>query len=281
MTTATHARETNMNQSENVQIRKSPALAGFLSIMPGAGQVYVGHYLAGFTNILIFGSLITILSSGSVRGAEPFFGMLLPFFWVFNIVDAVRRARLYNLHAVGGVEESLPTDSPLVGGVILAVLGLILTLTVTFGMSLDWLENVWPLAILGAGVYLILRYRKAKYELERQAMTQSARREASSRTAPAAPPPGLAHPAPGYPASPHPGSPYPTPGYPPDPAPAAAHPGSPHPAPAHPAAPHPSFPAGPGTRPVASMTSSGDPEVEVPPPGGVVRLPEREADDQR
>lgn len=194
MNTATHARETNMNQGANLQLRKSPALAGFLSIMPGAGQVYVGYYIAGFTNILIIGSLITILDSGVVHRVEPFFGMFLAFFWIFNVVDAVRRARLYNLRANGVAEESIPTDSPLVGGVILAFLGLILTLTITFDVRLDWLENVWPLAILGAGIYLIVRYRTAKDELERRAMSESARSEMSHRASvpppPAFPPPG-------------------------------------------------------------------------------------------
>ena len=191
MTTATQVRETTMNQSENVRMRKSPTLAGFLSVMPGAGQVYVGHYIAGFTNILIVGSLITILDSGAVHRAEPFFGMFLPFFWVFNIVDAVRRARAYNLNASGTPEDVLPTDSPLVGGVILAFLGLILTLTITFDLRLDWLGNIWPLAVLGAGIYLILRYRKAKDELERRAMSYAARSGAPHRPAPVPPPPAF------------------------------------------------------------------------------------------
>lgn len=163
-----------MSPSEQVPIRKSPALAGFLSMMPGAGQVYVGHYVAGFTNIGIVGSIITLLESGVVSRAEPFFGLFLAFFWIFNIVDAVRRARLYNLRAMGAFEEAAPTDSPLVGGILLAIIGLVLTLTITFDIDLDWLENVWPLAVLGAGIYLIFRYRRAKDELEREARNRLA-----------------------------------------------------------------------------------------------------------
>jgi len=191
MITATQAGERTMNQNETVRMRKSPTLAGFLSMMPGAGQVYVGHYIAGFTNILIVGSLVTLLDSGSVHRAEPFFGMFLSFFWIFNIVDAVRRARAYNLNLSGMPVETLPTDSPLVGGVILAFLGLIMTLTITFDVDLDWLGNIWPLAVLGAGIYLILRYRKAKDELERDAMVRSARSEAPRRAAPVPAPPAF------------------------------------------------------------------------------------------
>lgn len=176
--TAVLGTEATMNQSGNIQIRKSPVLAGFLSFLPGAGQVYVGHYVAGFTNVLVIASLITLLDSSAVHRAEPFFGLLLTFFWIFNILDAARRARLYNLYATGGTEERVPTDSPLVGGVLLAILGLVLTLTITFDVDLDWLGNVWPLAVLGAGIYLIFRYRRAKEQLEREAM------HAPSRPAP-------------------------------------------------------------------------------------------------
>ncbi|MEZ4648451.1 MAG: hypothetical protein R3E97_06600 [Candidatus Eisenbacteria bacterium] len=188
MTASATSRETMMKQSDGTQIRKSPVLAGFLSVLPGAGQTYVGHYVAGFTNILVIGSLMTLLDSGQARPAEPFFGMLLAFFWIFNIVDAVRRARIYNLHAVG-IEEPMPTDSPLVGGVLLAFLGLVLTLTVTFDVDLDWLGNVWPLGVLGAGIYLILRYRKAKEQLEREAMTRTAHERVAMAPSPPPPPP--------------------------------------------------------------------------------------------
>lgn len=188
MTASTSSREAMMNQSDGPQIRKSPVLAGFLSLLPGAGQTYVGHYVAGFTNILVVGSLMTLLDSGQARPAEPFFGMLLAFFWIFNVVDAVRRARIYNLHAVG-IEEPMPTDSPLVGGVLLAFLGLVLTLTVTFDVDLDWLGNVWPLGVLGAGIYLILRYRKAKEQLEREAMSRMAHERVATTPSPTPPPP--------------------------------------------------------------------------------------------
>lgn len=152
-----------MNQ--NNPMRKSPGLAGFLSIMPGAGQIYVGYYLSGFTNVFVIGAIISVLESGSVRELEPFFGMFLAFFWIFNIVDAVRKANLYNLNAMGAQERDVPTDSPLVGGVVLVLIGFLLTLDITFGVDLEWIEEVWPLAILGVGIYLLWKYRKTKAEL--------------------------------------------------------------------------------------------------------------------
>src|SRR5438093_2100938 len=75
---------------------KSPALAAFLSMMPGLGQVYVGYYQRGFIHAAVIGSLVTILSSGAVEGLHPLFGLFMAFFWLYNVIDAARRASLYN-----------------------------------------------------------------------------------------------------------------------------------------------------------------------------------------
>ncbi len=148
------------------QLRKSPTLAGFLSLMPGLGQAYVGYYKSGFIILLIVAAVITVLSNG-VRGSGPLFGMFLAFFWIFQIIDAVRKAKLYNEY-VSGREETIepPSDSPLAGGVVLAALGLYLTLTITFDLDLDFLETFWPLAVLGAGIYLLWKYKRARDEME-------------------------------------------------------------------------------------------------------------------
>lgn len=157
-----------MNHTASPRLRKSPALAGFLSMLPGLGQAYVGYYTSGFINIAVVGAIISLLSSNNVRGAEPFLGLFLSFFWVFNIIDAVRKAKLYNLFAVGEAESPVPTDSPLLGGVALVVIGLLLTLTVTFDVDLVWLEDVWPLFLLALGLYLLWRYRVARKQLENE-----------------------------------------------------------------------------------------------------------------
>jgi Domain of unknown function (DUF5668) len=160
------AHDARRESMSEMRVSKSPALAGILSALPGLGQAYVGYYLAGFTNIMVVGALIAMMNSRMVRGLEPFFGLFLAFFWIFNILDAARRARLYNLHQLGEQSQSMPTDSPLIGGIILSVLGLFLTLEITFDMDLDFLEDYWPLFLLGLGVYMIVKYRRTKRELE-------------------------------------------------------------------------------------------------------------------
>jgi hypothetical protein len=147
--------------------RKSPTLAGLLSLLPGLGQAYVGYYLIGFIYIFVTGATIAALEGNALdRSGEPFLGLFLTFFWIFNIIDAVRRANQYNRHFAGAPEVQAPTDSPLVGGIILLVLGLLMTLDVTLGIELDFLETTWPLGLLAVAAYLFWRYRKTRRALQ-------------------------------------------------------------------------------------------------------------------
>lgn len=148
-------------------LRKSPVLAGLLSLLPGLGQVYVGYYLVGFIHLVVVGLVITMISSHHDASPDlaPFFGLFLSFFWIFNIIDAVRRANLYNAHLAGGREVKPPTDSPLVGGIVLLIAGLVLTLEITMGIEMEFLETTWPLGILAAAAYLIWKYVRTRAQL--------------------------------------------------------------------------------------------------------------------
>ncbi len=145
--------------------RKSPVLAGVLSALPGIGQVYVGYYKLGFTHNIVFAFTVVSLAFGG-GPLIPFLGIFLAFFWVYNIVDAGRRAVFYNL-ALDGVEGlELPRDMNVAlpsfggsigGGVILIVVGFILLLNTRFGVSLEWVEEWWPVAPMILGAYLVIK----------------------------------------------------------------------------------------------------------------------------
>lgn len=143
---------------------KSPALATILSLMPGLGQVYVGYYQQGFINALIIASVITLLASGSATGMEPFAGLFLAFFWIYNMIDANRRAAHFNRVQEGLDGEVPPEDfkdpganGSIIGGGILVVMGVLFFLDLNFGISLEWIEDFWPLALVAVGVYLIMK----------------------------------------------------------------------------------------------------------------------------
>ncbi len=150
-------------------VRKSPALATLLSCMPGLGQVYVGYYQQGFLCVVAVATTIMILKSPAMRAWYPFFGVFLAFFWIFNMIDANRRAMHYNRVAAGLGGEEIPegfalpgTGGSVAGGVILVVLGLMLFLNVKFGVSMAWLEDWWPLALVGGGIWLIVQARRER-----------------------------------------------------------------------------------------------------------------------
>ena len=143
---------------------KSPALAALLSIMPGLGQVYVGYYQRGFVHAAVIATLVTILSSGGVEPVAPLFGLFMSFFWFYNIIDAARRASLYNDALAGNPTIELPHDfkapglhGSILGGATLIGAGFILLLHTRFGVSLDWVRDWWPAAPMLFGAWLILR----------------------------------------------------------------------------------------------------------------------------
>ena len=142
--------------------RKSPVLATLLSIMPGLGQVYVGYYQRGFIHAIVAAILITLLASGQLTSLIPLMGVFLGFFWLYNLIDAGRRATLYNMVLAGGEDIELPQDfkmpgigGSIAGGLALLAIGLLFLLHTRFGMSLAWMEEWWPLALMGFGAYLL------------------------------------------------------------------------------------------------------------------------------
>ncbi len=147
---------------------RSPSLAGFLSCMPGLGQIYVGYYQHGFIYVAVVAFIITALASG-VGSLEPLLGFFLSFFWLYNIIDAVRRAKLYNQILEDGEIVELPEGfkmpgmaGSLAGGIVLIVMGGLIFLHTKFDVSMEWLEEWWPLAVLGLGVYLVVKAVRSK-----------------------------------------------------------------------------------------------------------------------
>jgi hypothetical protein len=143
---------------------RSPLIAGFLSLLPGLGQIYVGYYQQGFLNILVVGSLISFMASDTLEGLVPLAGLFLVFFWLYNIVDAVRRAALFNQALAGLGPRELPRDvalpagqGSLAAGVILVVVGVIALSHTLFNIPLDWVEDWWPLALVAMGGWLVFR----------------------------------------------------------------------------------------------------------------------------
>jgi len=151
--------------------RKSPLLACLLSVMPGLGQVYVGYYKMGFIHMAVWGGVLalTIAAAQETQVLIAPGVVFLVFFYLYNIIDASRRASFYN-QALAGVQGldvppdmALPTPGgSIAGGVVLIVIGVILLSNTRFGISMAWLEDWWPVAPIALGAWLVYRGSQEK-----------------------------------------------------------------------------------------------------------------------
>ena len=151
--------------------RKSPILAIILSAMPGLGQIYVGFYQQGFINIIVVASIIAILNLNVPDYMYPLLGLFLAFYWLYNLVDAGRRAAFYNQALDGLADTPIPAEfkslterGSIVGGAALVLLGVFFLAHTRFGMPLEWLEQWWPMALVLAGVFLLYQNWSSRKE---------------------------------------------------------------------------------------------------------------------
>lgn len=138
--------------------QKIPLLAGLLSGFPGLGNLYNGLYIRALVQFLIVASLINI--AGRSEGA--LIPMSVVFFWGFAVLDAYRQALLINY----GYSQDLGLlDLPqrpragmagMAAGVILTLIGIVAFLDQYVQISLDWLYDLWPLLLVGIGLWLIV-----------------------------------------------------------------------------------------------------------------------------
>lgn len=148
---------------------KSPVVATVLSLMPGLGQVYLGYTRLGFLHASAMAAFIALMSSNRLGGLEPFFGVSMAFVYLYNLVDAHRRALLYNEAVLRMEAPELPDGLGALSfrarvglGVGLILFGLGSLLSFRFQISFAWLAEWWPLGLVALGLYLVLKAVKER-----------------------------------------------------------------------------------------------------------------------
>jgi len=94
-------------------------------------------------------------------------GVMIPFWWFFVLIDAVRQAKAIN---ATGVPESnlLPNEKPLnfsgslTFGILLVLVGLFFLLDRWFQIDLSFLFDFWPVLLIAFGAWQIFSYWKSK-----------------------------------------------------------------------------------------------------------------------
>jgi hypothetical protein len=141
---------------------KNPLLAMALAGFPGIGHIYNGLYLRG---ILFF---VTVAAMMPIAGRHEPFGFVVAFVWIFNMVDAYRQATLINfgyaqdLGMVDLPERPRANQGVLLVGIILFALGAFATLEEFFEIDVDWIFELWPVALMLMGAAFIWAWFKDK-----------------------------------------------------------------------------------------------------------------------
>ena len=144
----------------------NPTVAGILAgFFPfGVGAVYCSQYAKGLAHLLIFALLI--FGSDHAGGYDWIFGIGIAFFYVYQIIDAVRTAR--------ALQEGQPAPDPLglgqtfsmgekfdsgkvpIGAIVLIGLGVLFMLH-TMGIMEYGLDRFWPLLLVFLGCWMFYR----------------------------------------------------------------------------------------------------------------------------
>ena len=160
---------------------KNPAAAGLLSFFPGLGHVYLGLYKRG----IVFFTILVMLIAIASHGDNGPFGMLIPFWWVFVLIDAVRQARAINATGMPepgffGEEKPMKADGGLTFGIFLMLVGVFLLLNKVFSIDLSFLLDWWPGLLVAFGAWQVFAYFQEKKRREEAANAAVAAEELKS-----------------------------------------------------------------------------------------------------
>ncbi|MDP9113105.1 MAG: DUF5668 domain-containing protein [Acidobacteriota bacterium] len=147
--------------SPRADSRVSPGLAFILGFIPGVGAVYNGQYAKGLVHVVIFGSIISILSSGAARGSEPLFGLMLPTFVFYMCFEAYHTAKkrrdgemVDELSGLVRRDSPAPPRFPLAPALLIAF-GILFLLDNLEILQIGRLLRYWPAALIVLGLYLL------------------------------------------------------------------------------------------------------------------------------
>ncbi len=136
-----------------VKLPKSPGLAAFLSLFPGLGQVYNGQIARAFAFFFAWVGSIYL----SATGHEFPFAFVIPFVYLYNMIDAWKGATAINQRFLGGQgeqEEAAGVESP-VWGASLAIFGLLILLNNLGWLDIERLARFWPILLIAIGLWFV------------------------------------------------------------------------------------------------------------------------------
>ena len=152
----------------------SPGLAGVLAgFFPfGVGQVYTGQYAKGLAHLVIFAGLIFAMSTSDNNGGAlaPVFAVAMAFFYVYQIIDAVRSAHAIRLGQAPpdpfGIARTFTTATAgeraeirqvPIGAIILIGMGVLFLLDTMDVFRFYRVGKLWPIILIVLGVWMFMK----------------------------------------------------------------------------------------------------------------------------
>ena len=138
----------------------SPGLAFVLGLIPGVGAIYNGQYAKGVVHVVIFGILVSIVSSGAASGFEPLFGMLIAIWYFYMAFEAYHTA---TRRLLGQPVDEFSSILPLkpghrglpIGPVVLMALGVMFLLNTMDVLQFRQIAKYWPVVLIVLGAYML------------------------------------------------------------------------------------------------------------------------------
>ncbi len=145
--------------------KKSPALALFLSFIPGMGAIYNGEFIKGLAFIAIFAMTVVLLNKDIGGAEETILGIFLTIFYFYTIYDAYSTAKKSSGDTkINGVDRPKKHSdngeaNPVFGGFVLLSGVIILLLNFDY-ISWESLRSYWPVVLIIIGIHIIYKNTK-------------------------------------------------------------------------------------------------------------------------
>jgi hypothetical protein len=152
----------------------NPAVAGILAgFFPfGVGAVYCSQYAKGLAHLLVF--VLLVFGADRAGNWDWLFGIGIAFFYVYQIIDAVRTAHALQagqpapdpmgLGQAFSMGDKFDSGKVPIGAVVLIGLG-VLFLLHTMGIMEYGFERFWPLIIIFLGGWMFYRHWERSHRI--------------------------------------------------------------------------------------------------------------------
>lgn len=141
-------------------VQTSPGLAFCLGWIPGVGAIYNGQYVKGLIHAIIFGLLISLISSMEGDSGQPLFIMMMVGFIFYMPFEAYHTAKKRQMGVPVDEWSSLLaqkgyTGRAPVGPVVLILIGVLFLLHSLNLVEFHEIGRFWPVILILIGAYML------------------------------------------------------------------------------------------------------------------------------